>query len=76
MRVDIAILGGGFSGTMVAANLLRRASGPLTVAVVERREALGRGVAYSTTESCHLLNVPAGAMSAWPDEPGHFLDWL
>jgi uncharacterized NAD(P)/FAD-binding protein YdhS len=76
MRVDIAILGGGFSGTMVAANLLRRATGPLTVAVVERRDAMGRGVAYSTTESCHLLNVPAAGMSAWPDEPGHFLAWL
>ena len=33
---------------------------------------MGRGVAYSTTEPAHLLNVPAETMSAWPDEPGHF----
>ena len=33
---------------------------------------LGRGVAYSTTDSAHLLNVPAEAMSAWSGEPDHF----
>jgi uncharacterized NAD(P)/FAD-binding protein YdhS len=73
---DVAIIGGGFSGTMVAAHLLRRARGPMTVAIVERRPEIGQGVAYGTDEACHLLNVPASAMSAWPDEPGHFLAWL
>jgi uncharacterized NAD(P)/FAD-binding protein YdhS len=48
----------------------------LTVAIVERRPEIGQGVAYGTDEACHLLNVPASAMSAWPDEPGHFLTWL
>ena len=24
----------------------------------------------------HLLNVPAGGMSALPDQPGHLVDWL
>jgi uncharacterized NAD(P)/FAD-binding protein YdhS len=75
-NVDVAIVGGGFSGTMVAAHLLRRARGPLAVAIVERRPVIGHGVAYGTDEACHLLNVPAAAMSAWPDEPGHFLAWL
>lgn len=75
-RPHVAIVGGGFSGAMVAAQLLRRARRPLTVAIVERRPELGRGVAYGTTDACHLLNVPAGGMSAWPDEPGHFLAWL
>ena len=32
----------------------------------------GRGVAYSTTEPAHLLNVRAEGMSAWPNQPGHF----
>jgi uncharacterized NAD(P)/FAD-binding protein YdhS len=75
-RTHVAIVGGGFSGAMVAAQLLRHAPGPLTVAIVERRPEIGRGVAYGTTEACHLLNVPASGMSAWPDEPGHFLAWL
>jgi FAD-NAD(P)-binding len=35
-----------------------------------------REVAYATTCEQHLLNVPAGLMSALPDEPSHFLDWL
>ena len=33
---------------------------------------MGRGVAYSTTESVHLLNVCADGMSAWPGDPDHF----
>lgn len=33
---------------------------------------MGRGVAYSTKESAHLLNVRAEGMSAWAGEPEHF----
>jgi uncharacterized NAD(P)/FAD-binding protein YdhS len=33
---------------------------------------MGRGVAYSTTEPAHLLNVRAEGMSAWAGEPDHF----
>lgn len=44
--------------------------------IVEPREQLGRGVAYSTDCRLHLLNVPAGKMSALPEEPGHFVHWL
>lgn len=73
----IAIIGGGFSGTMVAANLARLAgASPLRVVLIERRPCIGRGVAYSTPHQSHLLNVPAGRMSAWPDKPDHFLHWL
>jgi len=32
----------------------------------------GKGVAYSTTEEAHLLNVRAEGMSAWAGEPDHF----
>ncbi|QXP90553.1 FAD/NAD(P)-binding protein [Methylococcus capsulatus] len=72
----IAIVGAGFSGTLVAAHLLFRAKAPLTVHLIEReRSRFARGVAYSTTEDCHLLNVPAGNMSAFPDDREHFLRW-
>lgn len=72
----IAIVGAGFSGTLVAAHLLSRAKAPLTVHLIERdRGRFARGVAYSTTEDCHLLNVPAGNMSAYPDDREHFLRW-
>jgi uncharacterized NAD(P)/FAD-binding protein YdhS len=34
---------------------------------------MGRGVAYSTTEPAHLLNVRAEGMSAWAGDPDHFV---
>ncbi len=71
-----AIIGGGASGTLTAANLLWRADRPLAVALIERTSAFGRGVAYTTTNPVHLLNVPVGRMSAYPDDPDHFLRWL
>lgn len=75
--VDVAIIGGGFSGTMVAVQLARLAGGsPLRVAILEKGERFARGVAYGTRSDRHLLNVPAGLMSAFPDDPAHFLDWL
>lgn len=72
----IAVIGAGFSGTMVAVHLLRQAKHPLTVYLIEPNlRQFGRGVAYSTDQDCHLLNVPAFNMSAFPDDPGHFFNW-
>jgi uncharacterized NAD(P)/FAD-binding protein YdhS len=68
-EVPVAIVGGGFSGTMLAAQLARRGIGSV---LIDGSGRLGRGVAYSTTETAHLLNVPAEAMSAWGDEADHF----
>jgi len=78
MRPEIAVVGAGFSGTMVAVHLLRLArsfSADVSVALYEQGGAPGRGHAYGTTSPIHLLNVPAGRMSAFPDAPTHFLDW-
>lgn len=72
---EIAIIGGGASGTLLAAQLLRRASAPLRVLLFERMSEAGGGVAYGTAFAGHLLNVPAGRMSAFPDQPAHFLEW-
>ncbi|MDM7922788.1 MAG: FAD/NAD(P)-binding protein, partial [Pyrinomonadaceae bacterium] len=73
----ITIIGGGASGTLLAINLIRNSGGePIEVNMIESRQNTGRGVAYSTGHDRHLLNVPAGKMSAFPDEPGHFFEWL
>ncbi len=73
----IAIVGTGFSGTLTAVQLLRQARRPLHITLFERDGGrLGRGLAYGTTEDGHLLNVPAGNMSALPDEPDHFIAWV
>ncbi len=64
-RAPVAIIGGGFSGTMVAAQLARRG---IASVLIEGHGRMGRGVAYSTREPAHVLNVRAEVMSAWPDD--------
>ena len=73
-REHVVIIGGGFSGTLLAVNLLRH-DGPRAT-LIERRPHTARGVAYSAAHPDHLLNVRAENMSALPDDPGHFVRWL
>jgi uncharacterized NAD(P)/FAD-binding protein YdhS len=70
----VAIIGGGFSGCMLATQLLRR-DPSTSVTLVDPAPVVGLGVAYATTYASHLLNVPAGNMSALPDDPEHFVRW-
>src|SRR4051794_27347461 len=72
----IAIIGAGFSGTLLALHLLRRCPGSVRIHLIERSPRFGRGLAYSTGNLNHLLNVPAARMSAFHDRPDDFLDWL
>src|SRR4051812_37651849 len=69
-RVPVAIIGGGFSGTILAAQLARRG---IACQLIDGSGRAGRGVAYSTAEPAHLLNVRAEGMSAWADDPEHFV---
>lgn len=73
--LTVAIVGAGFSGTMVAVHLLKNAQIPLTIKLIDSKD-IGKGVAYSTTSNSHLLNVPAAGMSAFPDDSSHLLRWL
>jgi len=72
----IAVLGAGFSGTMVAVHLLAQTGTPVDVSLVERTGRWARGVAYGTHDPSHLLNVPAAKMSAFTSRPDHFAYWL
>jgi uncharacterized NAD(P)/FAD-binding protein YdhS len=74
-RFTIAIVGGGFAGATLAAQVLRKSKGAVSVALIERSPRLGRGVAYGTKCDKHLLNVRAQNMSAFPDDSEHFLRW-
>lgn len=71
----VAIIGGGFAGTLTAVNLMYQAHCPLRIVHIESNEIRNRGVAFRTQSPHHLLNVPAGRMSAFPDDPLHFLKW-
>ncbi|MFT3977006.1 MAG: FAD/NAD(P)-binding protein [Sphingomonas bacterium] len=74
MTGDVAIVGAGFSGTLLAINLLRH-DGPRAT-LIERAPVAGTGVAYGTAHRDHVLNVRAANMSAFPDQPDHFVAWL
>ncbi|HEY0310245.1 MAG TPA: FAD/NAD(P)-binding protein, partial [Luteimonas sp.] len=72
---EIAVIGGGAAGVLVASQLLRAGDGRLRPRVIEPRERLGEGIAYATRQPEHLLNVRAGNMAAFPDEPDGFTDF-
>lgn len=73
----ITVIGGGASGTLLAINLLKYDGDErIEINLVEKRDTIGRGVAFGTKHDVHLLNVPAGKMSAFPDDPEHFHRWL
>ena len=73
---SVAIVGGGFGGVVTAIHLLRLLPAASEIVLFERAGRLGRGAAYGTELPCHLLNVPATRMSAFPDAPADFADWL
>lgn len=76
-RPRVAILGGGFAGAATALHLAAATTpDQVEIVVVEPRAALGHGVAYSTDDPQHRINVPATKMALLPDAPDHFAEWL
>lgn len=74
--LNVAIIGGGFCGILTAINLLQDAEEYLHIHIVNSEKKIACGVAYDPHTSNLLLNVPNGNMGAFPDKPGHFLQWL
>lgn len=72
----VIIVGGGASGAILAAHLLRQPGGRLKVTIVEQRPDVGQGIAYSTRDRDHILNTRAGSMSAYGEDTDHFWRWL
>src|SRR4051794_36097307 len=74
----VAVIGAGASGTLTAAHLAEAAArtGTAVDVLLLDPQPPGTGLAYSTTDLRHRLNVPAKGMSAWPDDRGHFVRWL
>ena len=80
-NTTVAIIGGGFSGTVAAIRLLTSsqnggASLPFgsRVVLIEPARA-GEGLAYRAGPDYWRLNVPAEQMSAFPERPNDFLHW-
>jgi uncharacterized NAD(P)/FAD-binding protein YdhS len=77
MTCRIVIIGGGFSGAVVALNLLNMlAPAAASVTIVEPRPILGAGLAYSTADRAHRVNVPASRLLVLEEAPKAFETWL
>ncbi|CAH2604737.1 Hydroxyacylglutathione hydrolase [Rhodovastum atsumiense] len=72
----VAVIGAGFSGTLVALQLARHLPPHRPILLCERSGAFGPGLAYTSGHPDHLLNVRAANMSPFPEAPSHFQDWL
>jgi uncharacterized NAD(P)/FAD-binding protein YdhS len=72
---SLVIVGAGFSGTVAAVEFLRTAPEGSSLTILNRSGQMARGLAYGTNSAIHLLNVPAGNMSAIVTEPDSFLDY-
>ncbi len=73
--VDVAVVGGGFTGAVFAIHLSRMAERRLDIAIVEPRDRLGRGVAYDTADPDHRLNGPLPVHFVYPDAPEQLPGW-
>jgi uncharacterized NAD(P)/FAD-binding protein YdhS len=77
MRRRIAIVGAGFSGVVLAAQLLARPSRRgCDVVLIDRSGLFGPGLAYRQQDKVALLNACAADMSALADAPNDFVQWL
>jgi uncharacterized NAD(P)/FAD-binding protein YdhS len=74
-RVDVAIVGGGFTGAVFAIHLTRMANDPLDIALIDPNPNSGRGLAYGTSDPEHRLNAPIGFHLVYPDNLGHLAHW-
>jgi uncharacterized NAD(P)/FAD-binding protein YdhS len=74
--IDIAIVGGGYSGSVLALHLARQLGSDATLAVIEPRAEWGAGLAYSTLEDEHKINVPADRMGVSAEAADRFDIWL
>lgn len=74
----VVVIGAGASGSLTALHLARTAARrdtQLDVVLLDPALHRARGTAFGTSDPQHLLNVPAGGMSALPEDPGHFVAW-
>lgn len=72
----VVIIGGGFSGAVLAWHLHRTAPHRHDIIIIEPRDEIGRGLAYDSSDPAHRINVPALKMNLDFDEEGHFEQWL
>ena len=76
---QVAIVGLGLSGLLTFFNLLQKyqpSSQKLKITIFEKSLLSPKGIAYSTTNQNHLLNVPAIRMGIVSENRQDFYEWL
>lgn len=76
MKSEIGIIGGGFTGIILAVQLIKQSTQGLSITIVNENNQFGLGIAYNPYSKYHLLNVVAGKMSVFREESNHFVNWL
>jgi uncharacterized NAD(P)/FAD-binding protein YdhS len=74
---SVVVIGAGAAGALTAARLLRRAD-QLSLGLVVRLVGAGAAVgdtAAAPADPSAVLSAPAGAMSAYAEDPDHFVRW-
>jgi len=68
----LVVIGGGLSGAAVALQAVQDSHGRMPVTILEPRELLGAGLAYSTEDPDHRLNAPAAIHYLVPEQRDQF----
>ena len=77
LQKSVIIIGGGFSGATLAYHLAAMTDpAQLKIIIIEPRQHLGAGLAYSTEEEAFRLNVLSDRMSVFYDDKPHFARWM
>lgn len=74
--IKISIIGAGFSGTMLVVHLLKNINSLVEINLINDSEVLNTGIAFHPYSQKSLLNVITAKMSAFAEEPDHFLNWV
>ena len=75
MAARVVVVGGGFTGASAAVQLARRTPFPLEIAVVEPRERVGPGLAYSAEDPDHRINGTIDSHFVDAQDPGEGRRW-
>ncbi|WP_122259027.1 FAD/NAD(P)-binding protein [Pseudomonas syringae] len=71
----LAIVGAGFCGAVAAIEFIKACRVPAKLIIIEQTGTFGPGLAYGDQNQGHVLNVPAGNMSALRDHPDSFVEY-
>lgn len=72
----LVVIGGGFTGAVLAIHAIRAMTHALDILVLEPRAELGLGIAFGTSDPSHRMNVPSDRMDIAEAESGAASTWF